>query len=353
MIERILEAFFRHWLLIVLPIIVIPLDVAALVFATPPQYESQAGVWVERPTYLSSSQDELTRYLPPASVQRNRLLELTRTRSFLTAVASGTPLETLLNGPNGGAEIDQIFARDFEVLQDGDHLLVVRFRSEESATALSLVKAIVEEFRNRVAQDRLTQAQLAITFYQSLLTESEAALSQARNDLTKYLAANPKVAVTVAQNGIEVARLDTQFAELQRRVDTVQRDADNARGSLQAARLDVAAGNQSAALGFRVVDAAGVSPTASRQLRKLLVYPIAGIVIALVISGSLLLLLTLSDHSVRSLRDLAPDTVILGVLPNLKPAHVARHAGGHQTRRAVGFAAGASLPIEGRKGKAS
>ncbi len=346
MIEKILEAFFRHWVLILLPLLVIPLDVAAWVFSTPPQYEAQAGVWVERPTYLSYSGEELTRYLPPATVQRNRLLELMRTRSFLSAVVSGSPLQSLLDAPDGAAELDQIFARDFDVIQNGDHLLVIRFRAEDSRVALATVKAVVDEFRARASQDRLTQAQLAISFYQARLNDSEGALSQARVELSKYLSANPKIAVTLAQNGSEVARLDPQFAELQRRLDAVQRDADSARGSLQAAQLDISAGKQSDALGFRVVDTAGVSASPSRQLRKLLVYPIAGIVVAMVLCGSLLLLFALSDHSVRSLADLAPDAVILGVMPRLKPAHLARGAGPHATRRAVGFIAGTALPVQ-------
>ena len=56
----------------------IPFVVVAWVFSTPPQYEAQAGVWVERPAYLNYSGDELTRYLPPAKVQLDRLSELMR-----------------------------------------------------------------------------------------------------------------------------------------------------------------------------------------------------------------------------------------------------------------------------------
>ena len=341
MIEKILEAFFRHWLLILLPLLVIPLDVTAWVFSTPPQYEAQAGVWVERPTYLSYSGDELTRYMPPASVQRNQLLELMRTRSFLTAVVKGSPLEPLLD-PDSTADIDAIFNRDFEAIQNGDHLLVIRFRAEEAATALGAVNAVVEEFRKRASEDRRAQAQLAISFYQARSSDSDTALTTARSDLAKYLAANPKIAQMLSQN-VELARLDPQFAELQRRVESSQRDSDSARGALGAAQLDVSAGNQSDAFSFRIVDATGVSATPSRQLKKMLVYPIAALLFALVIAGSLLMLFTLSDHSVRSLADLAPDTVILGVLPRLKSSHFARLGGQHATRRAVGFVAGSAV----------
>lgn len=343
MIERVLEAFFRHWVLVLLPLFAVPIDVTAWVFSTPPQYEAQAGVWVERATYLSSSTDELTRYLPPASVQRGRLMELLQTRSFANAVVSGTPLGDQAKTPEGAAEIDQIFARDFDAVQSGDHFLVIRFRSVDSATAVSVVNSVVDQFRSRLSDDRRVQAQLAISFYQSLLNDSQTALNAARTELSKYLSNNPRVAQTLTQNGIEVARLDPQFAELQGRVDTASRDADNARSSLQAAQLDVSAANKSDALGLQIVDPTSVSATPSRQLKKLLAYPIAALLAGLVLSAGLLALFTLLDHSVRSMEDLATDAPILGIIPRFETRSL-RVTGAHPTRRALASVAGAPLP---------
>lgn len=342
MIEKLLEAFFRHWLLILVPVVAMPLDVTAWALSIPPQYEAQVGVWIERPTYLAYSGDELTRYLPPATVQRNRLEELMRTRSFITDVVTGTELAVYLNGGEG--PLDQIFARDFDDFTNGDHLLVIRFRSESRDAALEIVKSTVDQFRLRSYEDRRTQAQLAITFYQDRLTDTEGTLTQARADQAKYLASHPDVAQTLAKQGIEAARIDPQFAEIQRRVDTALRDADSARGYLQAAQLDVQAGIQSDTFSFRVIDEAGVSATPSRQLRKVVMYPVIALVLAVALSAGLLLLFALSDHSVRSLADLSPDTVILGVLPRLRARNVST-AGGHVTRRAVGFIAGSTLAL--------
>lgn len=347
MIEKTLEAFFRHALLILLPVIVIPFVVTAWVLSTPPQYEAQAGIWVERPAYLGFSGDELTRYLPPATAQRNRLVELMRTRSFISDVIAKTSLEELFRVQGGGdVALDQIFARDFEVNQNGDHLLAIRFRSEQRDTALDIVNSVVNQFKARASEDRRSQAQLAISFYQGQLSDADGSLSQARSDLAKYLDANPAVARTLATNGLDVARLDPQFAEFQRRVDSALRNSDSARGSMQAAQFDFAAGVQGDALGFRVVDAAGVSATPSRQLRKLLMYPIVALVAGVALGAALLLLFALSDRSVRSLADLAPESVILGVMPRMKAARVARGAGLATTRRGVGYVAGTALPLK-------
>ncbi len=345
MIEKTLEAFFRHWLLVILPIIVIPLVVTAWVFATPPQYDAQTSVWVDRPTYLNFGTDELTRYLPPATVQRNHLGELMQTRTFLNDVVAATPLKPLLSDPSGAAELDRMFVRDLDILQTGDHLLLIQFRAEDRTVAFQMVNAIVDQFRKRVAEDRQNQAQLAITFYTARLNNGNTSLTQARSDLAKYLAANPSVAATLVQRGVEVARLDPGFADLQRRVDVAQGDADSARQALAAAQLDYSAGVQSDALGFRVIDPTGVSATPSRQLKKALAYPMIALVVGLALSAASVFLLALSDHSVRSLADLAPDTVILGVMPRMTPRNAQRRAGAHLTRRAVGFVAGAALAL--------
>lgn len=353
MIEKVLEAFFRHALLIVLPILVIPLVVVAWVFSTPPQYESQAGVWVERPAYLNYSGEELTRYLPPAKVQLDRLTELMRTRSFTTDVVRETPLAEYLRVPGGEVAIDQLFARDLDLYTNGDHLLVIRFRAEDRELALTLINAIVERFRDRASEDRRAQAQLAISFYQGRVTDAGVALAQSRIELAKYLASNPDVAAALAKNGLEAARLNPGFADLQRRVDAALRTDDASRSALQSAQFDYASSVQGDALGFRVIDPAGVSATPSRQLRKALVYPLLALIAGLAVSAGLLMLFALSDHSVRSLADLAPDSVILGVMPSMKPTSLKRRAGGDVTRRAVGFIAGAALPLKPSERKAS
>lgn len=345
MIEKLLEAFFRHAALIILPIFTLPLVVTAAVLSTPPQYEAQAGVWVERPTYLNYGPDDINRYLPPATVQRNQLTELLRTRSFVSAVLGETSVADVAKTPGQEGVADEIFGRDVDVVQNGDHLLLIRARAEERELALQLVNALISEFRARAYEDRLLQAQLAINFYQTRVNDAEAALAQARTDLAKYVKGNSGVAAALQDGGIEAARLDPQFAESQRRVDGGQRDADSARQSLGAAQLEVSAGQQSQTLWFRVVDAPGVSATATRQIKRVLIYPLVALMGGILLAAGMLMFFALSDHSVRTMADLAPDAVILGSMPRLRPKRVARGAGPHVTRRAIGYLAGSVLPL--------
>ena len=212
---------------------------------------------------------------------------------------------------------------------------------------------MVAAFKARAASDRYGQAQLAITFYQSRLTGADGALAAARNSLAKLLSDNASIQATLTKSGLEAARIDPNFAEAQRRVDSAQRDDDSARTALDRAELDVSAGVQGLELGFRLVDPVAVSDAPSRQLKKMLIYPIAAIFVALLLSGALLLLLALADHSVRSLADLAPEMVLLGAFPRMRPAGVARRQGRDMTRRAIGFVAGAPLTLTSKERRAS
>jgi capsular polysaccharide biosynthesis protein len=349
MIERVAEAFFRHAVLIILPLIVIPLDVGAAVLATPPQFEAQAGMWAERATYLTYTQDD-NPYLSPAQNQQARLLELMRTHSFTSIVAQRAGLTDLARSEAGLQALDQVFARDFEAFSNGDHLLILRFRSESRSLALTFVNAIADSFKERIAATVATQGQLAIDFYNARLAESESRLKAARQELTRVIDATPGLASSLKNGGVDAARLDPQFAEAQRKADSAQADADQARTSLERAQLDVAAAKQGGALSFRVADPAVVSAGASRQVKKVLVYPIVGLLIGLLVSAGLLLFFALSDHSIRSLKTLAPDAVILGVLPHMRPVGASRRAGATATRRAISYLAGGILP-SGPSGK--
>jgi hypothetical protein len=247
--------------------------------------------------------------------------------------------------PSGLQQLELVFARDFDAITDGDHLLVLRFRAEDRAAALSSLKAVIDVFRERVASDLAGQGLLATDFYQARLTGAETRLSAARKELAGVVDSKPGLAATLAKSGIEAARLDPQFAEAQRKVDQAQADADQSRASLERAQLDVSASKQGGDYGFRIADAPVVSASASRQLKKVLVYPVVGLLIAVLVSAGLLLFFTLSDRSIRSLASLAPDAVILAVMPHLRPNGAPRGAGAVATRRSIAYLAGGLLPM--------
>ncbi len=349
MSARMSEIFFRHWLLILLPIVVVPLLVTAVVFSAPAPYQATAGIWVERASYLSF-RDDFNVYLTPAQNQANRLNETLRSRTFLANVTRRTSLAPYLLSADGQREVQRIVAEGLEVTPAGDHLLQVSFRAATPDLAFQVVTAIVSAFKEKSAADRKAQAQVAIGFYETRVKETDALAAKASEDLGRYAAANPAlIEATRASAGSSPfgpAVLDPQFIELRRRFDAAQNEAERTRALLDQARLDVSASITGQELGFQVADPPQIPTGPTRQLRRLLVFPAVGTAGGALMSGLLLLLLMLGDRSVRSEAELAPQIGILGVVPRLRVKGIRRRAGSGVVRRGIAFVAGASLPAK-------
>jgi hypothetical protein len=175
MIRKILEAFFRHKFLLLLPPILIPAVVAPIAFAfTPPVYESAVGIWVDRPAYLNF-RDNSAGWVSGVQNQTGRLTEMLRTRAFLIDVASRTSLAPLLATRAGEARVADIICRSVSIggvaastaTFGNDHLLTIRVQGPNAQLAYELSKAIVEAFDEKIDADKADQTYVAVLFYTS------------------------------------------------------------------------------------------------------------------------------------------------------------------------------------------
>jgi capsular polysaccharide biosynthesis protein len=351
-IAKLLEAFFRHKLLILLPPILIPLIVGPIAYLmTPPYYQTTAAIWVDRPTYISY-QDDWSRYVTPAQHQRDRLNELLRTRSFVTSIARRTALAPLLGSRAGEERIYEMF-RNFTILPTGPHLLILAFRAETPQNSLQVTTALIETFREKTTEDRMNQAQIAIAFYESSLQTAQEKYTEVSGTLRRYVAANPRLTAmdtTRSEAGAGLASVlppivtEPQLADLMQQEEVARGDVERARTSLQQARFNSSAALEGQDLGFQLVDRPQVSSTAARERRKVLVYPAAALLVGLGLSAALMVLLVAGDRTARSESDLAARARVVGVVPRLRLKRRIRRAGPDVTRRAVGYVAGTALP---------
>jgi hypothetical protein len=354
-IEKLLDALFRHKLLILLPPILIPMIVTPIAFVlAPTYYESYAGIWVGRPAYLNYK-DDSNPYTTPAQVISGRLGEHVRTRAFLREVAQRTPLLVpLANSDRGSELLQQIVGAGFSTFPSGTNLLVLRFRASNPELSFQALNAIIETYTDRTVGDRIGQGGLATAFYGSRVKAAEEALAKANEDIRRYVAANPRLttidpargasATTSSRLGLPATAIDPELAELLRRVESAQRDAARAQESLDKTQLDVAASLEGQEQGFQVVDAPRRATAPTQERRKLLVFPVASLLAGVALSGVLLVLLVAGDRSVRSAADLAPTVRVVGAVPRLRLKGIPKRTDPDTTRRAIGFAAGTALP---------
>lgn len=354
MIERLLDTLFRHKLLILLPPVVIVVIVAPIaLLTTPSYYEANAGIWVDRPTWLNVQVDETTRYLTPNAAQAVQLNELLRTRAFLVDVANRTALAPLTGSTFGQDRAAQVILSSVGVASPGNHLLVIGARSSSPELAYQLVNAVFEAFRDKATSDRLGQAELAISFYESRVKTAEEDAAKSGDMLRRYVASNPRISAvdapggSAARLGLPAAATDPQLGQLMRRVDTDQREVERLNAALEQARLDVSASLEGQELGFQMLDAPQVPLSPIRERRKALLYPAAGLLLGVILSVTLLTLLVATDVAARSESDLAVRARVLGVVPKLQMRTLTKRATPEQARRAIGFVAGTALPAPG------
>jgi uncharacterized protein involved in exopolysaccharide biosynthesis len=352
MITKFLEAFFRHKLLVLLPPVLIPLIVGPYSLVTAPiYYESFAGVWVDRPTYLQYN-DNFSIYSSASSQQANKLSEVLRTRSFMLDVAKRTSMAPLVGNPRGEERIANVIGNGFTMIPNGDHLLVLHFKADNAKLAFESLNAIMDAFKENTANERVNQASLAISFYQSRLQTAQEELKKTSNSVRAYVAANPNLTglnpdrAASGDLALPQSVTDPQLAEMMASLQTQQKQVEAMRGNLDSAQFDASASLEGQELGFQIIDPPVIASAPTRALRKQLIFPIAGMVVGMGLSLVLLVLLVASDRSIRTESDLPSGARLLGAVPQLKlnlkklPKPARRDA----MRRAIGFVAGTALP---------
>jgi uncharacterized protein involved in exopolysaccharide biosynthesis len=236
----------------------------------------------------------------------------------------------------------------------GTNLLAVRYRASTPDIAAGVLGAVIQAYKERTAAESASQASLALTFYEGRLKDAESEYAQANDAVRRYIQTSPRFTDperggtgTAVIPGVPTLLLDPQLAELQRRMEISQREVDAAQVNLEKARLNVDASQEGADLSFRVLDPPRKPLKPSRDLKKLIMIPAAGLLVGVGLSIALLVALVAGDRSVRREADFPSRLRVVGTVPYLKLRRLPRRAGADSTRRAIGFVAGAAEPAQG------
>jgi hypothetical protein len=351
-IAKFLEAFFRHKLLILLPIVLTPaLVTPAGFYFVRPYYEATSVVWVGRPTYLRSTDEGGNWWSTPAQIETGRIGDLLRTRAFMVEVARKTDLAPMVGSERGEADLSAYMSRSVGAGPTGTNLLTIWARGDQPQLAFQMTNAIVEAYRERRTAERMEQATLGISFYETRLHEAQQELDKATTAIRRYVAANPRLttidpnrgaaSTTAARLGLPPIAIDPQLAELIRRVDAEQKDVDSLRSTLDQARIEIAASMEGQDVSFRIVDVARVPSAAVGQRRRLAIFPAAGLVVGMGLGAGLLVALVVADRSMRSMNDLPAHVRIARAVPFLQIRKLPNQQRPTSARQAIAYVAGA------------
>ncbi len=365
MIRKLLEAFFRHKFLLILPAILIPAIVTPIAIKlTPPVYETGVSVWIDRPAYLNLK-DNSEPWTSPVETQSSRLNDLLHTRAFLNDVAQRTSLASLTQTPAGEQALSDLVTRGVTVGSGGgtagaapanasQHLLVVKAQAPTAQVSYEMAKAIVDAYQEKTAADQADQASVGVDFYQQQLQDAQQQLNKANQDLRRYVVgqqadgSDTSTQPDAGQQSLPAVMLDPKLGTLQANVQQAQLAVNNAQAALNQAQQDATAAAQGQQYGFQILDPAEMPTAPTVQTKKIIIYPIAAVVIGLGLSCMLLVLLVASDRSMRSEQDGSLGGVrVLGTVPMLRLKRVPKQLRSVATRRAMGAPAGTALPSPG------
>ncbi len=276
MSQKVLDVFFRHKFLIILPLVILTLAGAAASWSRQTtEYSASARVWAQRTPLLTSSLGRVGGGTS-ATQQANVLNDLLKLDSFRLSVASNVDgLAGLRPGQQAAA-----IREGTSVSASGRRVLIIRHVDEDPARAQAIVQAIIDTYSETVATEVVAQSDLAQAFYEERLEAARERLEES----TVALVSSPETTLLEAESEVEVA--DADYNAILDRLESIylQRDA-----ALQGRDLS-----------FRLMDPPRLPSTPlATPTKDLLMFPFLGLLMGISASGVVLFALTRLDDSIR------------------------------------------------------
>jgi uncharacterized protein involved in exopolysaccharide biosynthesis len=321
-----------------LPIVLAVTASVDYVALQPRMYEASAKMlFYTTPTDVAPTGSPYS-YATAAEQQAEVLIELLKTRSFVTAVGRRGPLADYLAAqtqPGGPMSlirrvlhkvglsftpappqpddlvVEQL-SRGVQVTPLPPQIVSVSFAAPDGRVAAGTVQAIVDEFSDELVSVRRSQAQAVVTFFEQQLAAQDKEGLAADAAVSRYLDTHP-------QQRSPGALPDPTLTALRRTADATRQQYNNLQYELDQARLDLAALSQPAATDFRLVDAPTVPPRPASLSKDLLRALVGGLGGGLFLSLAGLLVLTAADGTLRRPEDVrsALGLPLVGTVPRL------------------------------------
>ena len=206
-----IETFFRHRVLLMLPLVLGFLVGTVFAFIQPREFKAISSVWIDTPVPAGSSVGSGGN-TPPSTGQSVLLTQYLATRTFLTAVAENSPVSEKFKqaGPDEADAILAKLAKSVSVSTPGPQLMTVSVTTKSASEATGTAEALLAQFERFQITDMHRQTQSQADYDKSQLDSAAAALKEAEHKLDKVRgsssgrAKDPAAAAAVA--AVELAQ---------------------------------------------------------------------------------------------------------------------------------------------------
>ena len=280
---RFVENFFRYWPRLLLPVLLVGGLAAYIGWTQPAQYQTEAAIWTDKPTFLDTAytgNPELT----PAQSQLNRLTQSLQSQNFLDGLVERIKQENP-DLPNSWDY--HKLAKVYKMTVEGNNLISVVATGDTPKLAHDEALLLYTLFRERYTRELQSQSDQTIKLYQTRLDE----INTKQDSLTKAINAFLTDHPTLRENP-QAAALEPDLARLRQQNDYYQSLADGYQGKIEQVRQSATLGTQGDAF-LRLEDQPKTPPerTSSSRVSGAILFGVLGAIAGLVL-GSLYLIIT-------------------------------------------------------------
>lgn len=290
---RILESYFRHRWLYLLPIVFLTIIGGVYIATLDPEYEASGVVFVQRETLLSSlsgvAPDGFA-WVTASDASASELNELLQTDSFIRAVILQTDLEEEMD--QGRETVEQtidmvrksVWARSI-----GSNQMQISASHEDANVVFQLVNSVVENHIQWQTNASMNDSLSAQEFFTDLIQKYTLDLENAQRELDDYLIAHPEP-IRGDRTEIEILAI----SRLQSQVDLATSRLSSALNKEEDARLALSQVESNIRQTYFLVDAPTIpedTETSKVQLAaSLVIFMVAGGILSAVsvVGGTLL-----------------------------------------------------------------
>lgn len=282
-ILRLLESYFRHRWLYLLPIVLMTAAAIAYYLMIKPVFIARGVFYVQQEsllTSITSLRDAGYTWETPAQNTSGEFSELLQTDAFVRSVIERTALEEEMSkGTEIVEETIENVRENVWLSTLGDNQIRVQARHESPILAQQLVAATFDTFLQwKINADR-NEGQVAADFLVGLVADYKVELDNARQTLNEYLIAHPEPirGDRPAIEELEIRRLESEITLAQDRYSSaLDKDED--------ARLSVAQAANAIRQTYFLIDAPEIPTEPGTSLKEIVINMLIFVVVGMILS---------------------------------------------------------------------
>jgi hypothetical protein len=319
-VSRVLEAFFRHPMQLLL-MLIFPIVVGlAIAYVMPRSYQSSASLWaLHRYEIIGATGPESDLQSTPSATQVAALSELLLSRDFTLAVAKSTDLAATMQLTGIDSQIaddtlSQEVTKHVIVTSRGNNLYEITYTNQNPRVAYQVVAAVIKEYQLQGQGFSVVEGERLLQGYQTQSAQAKSAADTDAKTESQYLTDHPDLTKSGANplNDPEYALLDAKRLQSQ---STLQ----NLQTTIATISQEIATQNTGTGSFFQTLDQPLQPNVAVSRSKNLLVAGGVGAAIGLLACVLYILMLVRRDRALYTALDLQKITghPVLMQLPQL------------------------------------